>query len=67
MTHTAASVLAKLPDVQVVGGHFVVHRDGKHTHVATIDNSTGTFNVTEDGLALLDAEPKPAGKKGSGQ
>lgn len=57
MSHTFESVMAKLGDrAERVGGVITVYEGGKHTDVGRVDQTTGVFTLTAEGLLLLDGE-----------
>lgn len=60
MSHTFQSVREFFGErAELVGGVITVYENGKHTDIGRIDNTTGVFTLTADGVAMLDGAPAP--------
>ena len=65
MSHTYDSVMAKLGDrAELVGGVITVYENGKHTDIGRIDQTTGVFTLTAEGLLVIDGAPTPKKRGG---
>lgn len=54
MSYSFREACELLPDCQVSGGAVVIHRDGKHIAVGTINSYTSAFELTPAGKSILD-------------
>lgn len=62
--HTFKSVMDKVgPEAQIVGGSVIILQDGKHVLIGRVAPETGSFTLTPEGLAVLNAPDVSPGEE----
>lgn len=51
---TVEDITKKFPEAQLVGGKYVVWREGRNVELGGFGMADGAFSLTDEGIALLD-------------